>query len=848
MTIKSSQLLFIFLVIIFSVVNLYLFWETPNWVQLKDQYENAKAKGLGNQPWRYNDIIVEIGRLGDPEAIPFLREVATQPMPTRTPVSTKYKDIARYESDHGKAEVALVLLGDDAIFQKIVEHTRNEDVFVRHSALKKLNAIGGERVIEPLANYIGDKSIVLEIESMRILREVKLSLYGEVPNWVQLKDQYEIAKAKYLSIHPWRYKNEPWRYNDIIVEIGRLGDPEAIPFLREVATQPMPPRTPASAKYMDIARYESDHGKAEVALVLLGDDDIFQKIVEHTRYDDVFVRRSALNKLNAIGGERVIEPLANYIGDNSVVLEIESMRILREVKLSLYGEIPNWVELKDQYENAKAKDTANMPRRYNDIIVEIGRLGDPEAIPFLREVANRPMINYLTHVREYKDIVRYDSDQGRAEVALVLLGDDAIFQRIVEHTRHEDRLVRYTALMKLKAIGGDRVIEPLANYIGDHTLAEFKFLDEESMKILSKLVPNPPWSYPSDRMVKTAEYKEGVEKWYQWKEKLFKTKQGINTDSVSDPDVATELKDGEAQSEPVEGEDLRVKAGTSEFPVIFEDGDYENLDKAKLIWTVSNLFESGEFAHDYKVEKRGWEGARSDKFQIDDREVETKFFLMQSGRRAHPSIKATRGTYTSIIEEDGVNHLVLSREFIEAFIEASSRYGEVTDELNNFIDRLNRIKPVEIDNLTEAEIDSMLMIHPRLADEYAGVEKKRDSLREIILNLHFQSTNVFWIEEVMLNRRWYGNDAKLVISGAALFYLRKDKKQDKYPSWGPDDKVIPELPPPSNFHPRLQTDSDAEPFIWVPIMPFHFFYENMQWKCFLDRHIIQETGMMQLAE
>ena len=367
---------------------------------------------------------------------------------------------------------------------------------------------------------------------------VNLLLYGETRNWVQLKEEYEIAKAKDTV-------NKPWRYNDIIVEIGRLGDPEAIPFLSEVAKQPMPYKIYTS-KHKDIARYESNQGKAEVALVLLGDDDIFQRIVEHTRYEDHYVRHSALKKLNAIGGERVIEPLANYIGDSSVGenyigefnsginLETQSMRILREVKLSLYGEIPNWVELKDQYENAKAKDTVNMPRRYNDIIVEIGRLGDPEAIPFLREVAAQPMINYLTHVREYKDIVRYDSDQGRAEVALVLLGDDDIFQRIVEHTRHEDRLVRYTTLMKLKAIGGDRVIEPLANYIGDHTLAEFTFLDVESIKILSELVPNPPWSYPTDRMVKTAEYKDGVEKWSQWKDQLFKTKQGINTDSVSD--------------------------------------------------------------------------------------------------------------------------------------------------------------------------------------------------------------------------------------------------------------------------------------------------------------------------
>ncbi len=351
--------------------------------------------------------------------------------------------------------------------------------------------------------------------------------YGETPNWIELKEKYEIEKAKDLG-------NKPWRYNDIIVEIGRLGDPKAIPFLREVATQPMTTRTPVSTKYKDIAFYESDHGKAEVALVLLGDEEIFQRIVEHTINEDVFVRRSALKKLNAIGGERVIEPLANYIGDNDIVLEIESMRILREVKLLLYGEIPNWVELKDQYENAKANDLVNNPRRYNDIIVEIGRLGDLEAIPFLREVATEPIITYPTYLTRDKDIAIFDLNQGRAEVALVLLGDEEIFQRIVENTGHEDALVRYNALMKLKLIGGDRVIEPVASYIGDLTPVDGVRLEWESINILSELVPNPPWKYTSDEVFNFEEYKIGRKKWLEWKGQLFNAEQGRNTDSVSD--------------------------------------------------------------------------------------------------------------------------------------------------------------------------------------------------------------------------------------------------------------------------------------------------------------------------
>ena len=45
----------------------------------------------------------------------------------------------------------------------------------------------------------------------------------------------------------------------------------------------------------------------------------------------------------------------------------------------------------------------------------------------------------------------------------------------------------------------------------------------------------------------------------------------VTSEEVSDPDEAIELKGKEARSEPVEEEDLRVKVGASEFPVIFED-------------------------------------------------------------------------------------------------------------------------------------------------------------------------------------------------------------------------------------------------------------------------------------
>ena len=245
----------------------------------------------------------------------------------------------------------------------------------------------------------------------------------------------------------------------------------------------------------------------------------------------------------------------------------------------------------------------------------------------------------------------------------------------------------------------------------------------------------------------------------------------------------------EAESEPEQEEvDLRVKVGSREFPLIFEDSNYENLDKARLIWTVNNLFEA---IYDFKFGESGY----SRRYHINGREVETNLYIMKSGRgRYGPTIKSSshnRISYYDIIEENGVNHLVLSREFIEAYIEASSKYGEVTDELNNFIDRLNRINTAEFDNLTEAQIDFMMYLGPRWADE-AGLEQKRRYLRGFAGYRHFQSTNVFWIGEGTEKDLYLdGNDTKTVFGGNAIFYKRKAK----LPSRVSGDKANLELPP-----------------------------------------------------
>ena len=227
--------------------------------------------------------------------------------------------------------------------------------------------------------------------------------------------------------------------------------------------------------------------------------------------------------------------------------------------------------------------------------------------------------------------------------------------------------------------------------------------------------------------------------------------------------------------------DFRVKVGLDEFPVIFEDGDYENLNKAGLIWTVNNLF---EYVNNFEITQKGW----YDKYSVNGREVESNLYLNTLSSGYRPDIQ---GNYTDIIEEDGVYHLVLTRKFIEAYIEAS-KYEEVTSELNTFIDRLNRIKSADPDTLSEAEIDSMLFIDPKFSHN-PDLEEKRIGLREFALDAHFQSTNVFWIgESEELGRYLHGDNAESMIIGEMIYYTR----EGNLPSWFSDDPAdFDALPP-----------------------------------------------------
>ena len=78
----------------------------------------------------------------------------------------------------------------------------------------------------------------------------------------------------------------------------------------------------------------------------------------------------------------------------------------------------------------------------------------------------------------------------------------------------------------------------------------------------------------------------------------------------------------------------------------------------------------------------------------------------------------------------------------------------------------------------------------------AGLELKKLYLKEFAVDMHYQSTNVFWIGEGTEKELYpEGDDTKPVFGGNAIYYRSKDN----LPSWIPDDKVNLELPPPIEF-------------------------------------------------
>ena len=282
--------------------------------------------------------------------------------------------------------------------------------------------------------------------------------------------------------------------------------------------------------------------------------------------------------------------------------------------------------------------------------------------------------------------------------------------------------------------------------------------------------------------------------------------------------------EAEVEAEQADDEaNFRVRVGPEEFPVLFEDGDYENLDKESLIWTVNNLFE-----HVFAFEII--ESGSPRKYRVNSHEVKTNLYLNVLSKGAYGPVIFSYNygiiDYKDMVEEDGIYHIVLSQGFVEAFIEASN-FAEVTDELNEFIERLNRIQSEELGSLTETKMDTMLYIDPRISDN-PSIDEKRLGLGEFLLSAYYLPSNVFWIEESEeLTRYVAGDKGDSIIFGQAIYYNREDYLRSiSYLREG----IVPNVAAPSNFDARLHTEPDASPFVWVAAGLKGFIYHDRRWK------------------
>ena len=269
---------------------------------------------------------------------------------------------------------------------------------------------------------------------------------------------------------------------------------------------------------------------------------------------------------------------------------------------------------------------------------------------------------------------------------------------------------------------------------------------------------------------------------------------------------------------------FRVRVGPEEFSVLLEDGDYGNLDKERLNQTVNNLY-----AHVFEVEI-ATHSYDSRRYIFNGQVIETNRYLRVLSEGDYgPNFASDRPEtilYNDIIEKDGVYHLVLSQGFVEAFIEAS-KYAEVTDELNEYIERLNRIRLEELESLTEAQIDSIQYVDSRLINDPSSLEKKRNYLRQFTLDVYFLASNVFWIgESIELGPYLTGILGESVTFGEAIYYTT----EDRFGYGWSGEEGIHEIPPPSTFDPLLHAQPDSGRFIWVPDGTWGFIYDKQQWK------------------
>lgn len=184
------------------------------WEQLRDTY----VKHQRHRPDLARKALLEMGRINDPRALAFTRDIYLHAKPDIHPDYNKHPEIKKRDTMAGVAQIALAQAGEEDVRQELVKQSFHEDELVRMDALEKIRKLEGDWVIELLSNFIGDE----DEESKRLANN----------EWFAL---YELTKRLVLppaAVHDpdylWMYYKEggkekwlKWRYDHFGVIPGR---------------------------------------------------------------------------------------------------------------------------------------------------------------------------------------------------------------------------------------------------------------------------------------------------------------------------------------------------------------------------------------------------------------------------------------------------------------------------------------------------------------------------------------------------------------------------------------------------------------------------------------------------
>jgi HEAT repeat protein len=141
-------------------------------------------------------------------------------------------------------------------------------------------------------------------------------------------------------------------------------------------------------------------------------------------------------------------------------------------------------------------------------ILELGRLGDKSAIPFLSRIAQQPD-------------KQFHSAAANARMALAKLGLQSEFDGIVNELRSDDPAEQHNAVQKLEYINGPQAIRTLIGLLeytewrvgkrvlgpnGEPPKDKLIYVPQSyaAMQALARIVPNPPvqpGTEPTDALV-----------------------------------------------------------------------------------------------------------------------------------------------------------------------------------------------------------------------------------------------------------------------------------------------------------------------------------------------------------